>query len=520
MSGNNGWTAEPYDPSDHPYRSQRDGFIEPSVNLVEKNGNFLLNVYNQRGTDSCVANAVAAAYRFLAKKLTADGVEGLVTEPSRLFIYYNARWLEDLDNPQNIDDEGSQNRNALKGASNLGVCDEYLWKWVQKKDANGKEINAVEDVNKKPTPKVYSEAAKSRVLEYCRLDPDHPDDIEKKMTDAEIKAVGVTTLFQLKQCLSEGYPVVFGFWYYWDEPPWDQSDTTWFLPPLPSQYVHKGPPKKWDAKKKEWVSYGGHTVLCVGYDEAQKRVLCQNSWGTDPSGSKDGLFWMDYSWITDWEATDDFWMIRAIKSANELEPYADQSKTPVPHGSPFKRSELEFLLSPIGKYRFQKLYYDLPFGTLDSTGNDFNQAFDFEERGVLDKWPSKISGSYSGTEGNLINARIYVLYDVPLVTTRPDGGIGMASLELAADERIIEFEVGQNGCGAIAGARVRTNKGQTFATTCSGKQTETISFAVVTRKFTVPSGYTGLKGFYGTSETLYQPNGRGLDRIGVIWGRE
>ena len=160
----------------------------------------------------------------------------------------------------------------------------------------------VENLSTTPPEDAYVAAKAAKAVEYCRLDPDHPEEVEEELSLEEKKAVGIVTLIQLKQCLSEGYPVVFGFWYYWEQPPWvKHRNDIWELPALPADQQHKGPPHN---------GYGGHTVLAIGYDESRKQVLCQNSWG--PEWSHDGKFWIAYSWISDWEATDDFWMIRLI----------------------------------------------------------------------------------------------------------------------------------------------------------------------------------------------------------------
>jgi hypothetical protein len=119
------------------------------------------------------------------------------------------------------------------------------------------------------------------------------------MSEAERLAVGVVTLSRLKQCLNEGYPVVFLFRYYWDNPPWQKytdaqaNRTLPYLAPLPAAQQHTGPP--------EGSTFGGHIVLAVGYDDVKKVVFCQNSWGEGTAkvptpGAP--IFAMDYSWIT------------------------------------------------------------------------------------------------------------------------------------------------------------------------------------------------------------------------------
>src|SRR5262245_57119443 len=56
-------------------------------------------VEDQQDTNSCAANATAGAYEYLVKRHLGEGAYDV----SRLFIYYNARAVDD---PDNIEDEG------------------------------------------------------------------------------------------------------------------------------------------------------------------------------------------------------------------------------------------------------------------------------------------------------------------------------------------------------------------------------------------------------------------------------
>ncbi len=248
MAPGTGWIAEKFDPNDKPYRSHAtENVIKPRVDLSQEHPDWLQNIYNQYGTGSCVANATAGAYRFLARKMNHTGDVGqlpaTMDDPSRLFIYYNARLLPKLeqmhaggqkvsDKPPQVKKDpkgGSENRYSFKGLNLYGVCAEQAWpfKAVDPEDPSSK----VEQVNECPPDDAYSKAKASHAVEYCRLDPDHTVAVEEALTDEERKAVGVVTLMQLKQCLSEGYPVVFGFWYYWEDLPWEEhSDAEWELP--------------------------------------------------------------------------------------------------------------------------------------------------------------------------------------------------------------------------------------------------------------------------------------------------
>jgi len=53
---------------------------------------------------------------------------------------------------------------------------------------------------------------------------------------------------------------------------------------------------------------GGHAVLAVGYDDAAKRFILRNSWGT--KWGMQGYFTMPYDYLANRNLSDDFWTIR------------------------------------------------------------------------------------------------------------------------------------------------------------------------------------------------------------------
>lgn len=76
-------------------------------------------VYDQGRIGSCTANALAGAIQFdrLKNNQSLDFV------PSRLFIYYNERYIEH-DVPL---DKGAQLRDGIKAVNKIGVCPESEW---------------------------------------------------------------------------------------------------------------------------------------------------------------------------------------------------------------------------------------------------------------------------------------------------------------------------------------------------------------------------------------------------------
>ncbi|MGA9853197.1 MAG: C1 family peptidase [Gammaproteobacteria bacterium] len=209
-------------------------------------------VENQGQLGSCTANALVGNLEFLEKK-TGRTVSNL----SRLFIYYNERAMEGTVN----EDAGAAIRDGVKSLVKQGVCTEKLWPYK------------IADFTDKPSLACYKQAKNHQVTSYHRI-------------------IG---LLQMRECLAEGYPFVFGFTVY-----------TAFESASVAKTGQLNLPKRGEK------NLGGHAICAVGYDDASKRLLIRNSWGSD-WGMK-GYFTMPYDYASNTNLADDFWTIRAFEN--------------------------------------------------------------------------------------------------------------------------------------------------------------------------------------------------------------
>jgi C1A family cysteine protease len=251
-----GWIPDLPDHRDYPFAAPAEVLakLPAKIDLTKK----CPDVYDQGEIGSCTANAIGGAIEFdqMKQKLPE------VFIPSRLFVYYNERAMENTIN----DDSGAMIRDGIKSVAKQGVCPETMWPY----DPTPFPPNP--HLTKKPSPRCYKEALKHTAVEYERVP---------------------RNLWQMKGCLASGYPFVLGFTVY-DSFETDAVVRTGNVPmPSPSEHV-----------------LGGHAVLAVGYEDKQNRFRMRNSWGED--WGINGYFTMPYAYLLDDNLSDDFWKVTLV----------------------------------------------------------------------------------------------------------------------------------------------------------------------------------------------------------------
>lgn len=210
--------------------------------------------YDQGDLGSCTANAIAGVLQYdeIKQKLAVQ------TTPSRLFIYWNERYLDPYTSV--TEDTGSTITMGIRACKTYGFADESDWPYnVQK--------FAVEAPGA-----VYASATKNRITDYARVNQ---------------------TVQDLQAALAAGHPVAFGFSVY-------QS--------FESNAVAKNGIVPMPLRRERMV--GGHATVLVGFDNTTQRFKVRNSWG--PKWGDGGYFYLPYAYATNKNLSGDFWVINAI----------------------------------------------------------------------------------------------------------------------------------------------------------------------------------------------------------------
>jgi C1A family cysteine protease len=248
--GGYGWGRDLPDARDFTYGAPLVRFPKGLPTSVDLRAEFP-PVYDQGQLGSCTGNAIAGAIEFDQGK---QGIRQFT--PSRLFIYYNERVIENTV----AQDAGAQIRDGIKSVVSIGAPPETDWPYDISKFAQ------------KPPKKAYADAKLDIVKIYARVTQDP---------------------MQMRGCLADGYPFVFGFTVY--ESFESETVAATGIVPMPG------------ANEKVM---GGHAVVAVGYDDGKRLFVIRNSWG-DEWGQK-GYCLMPYEYLLSPHLANDFWTIRSV----------------------------------------------------------------------------------------------------------------------------------------------------------------------------------------------------------------
>ncbi|MEY4934964.1 MAG: hypothetical protein RIS64_1323 [Bacteroidota bacterium] len=225
---------------------------------------YMTQVENQGKVGSCTANAAAGAYEYLVKRhLGYDAFDA-----SRLFIYYNARYLDNqATGGKKIEDTGSSIGSAIESLKKWGACPESAWTY---------EPNLA---NTQPPTAAYNKGGHFLIDSFCHIP---------------------ISLQTWKSALIEGHPIVFATRLY---DSFTQQRVKGVIP-MPTDK---------DLSRSE---HGLHAMLCVGFSDAQQVFIVRNSWGE--SFGDNGYCYMPYNYLmSEKHNLNDSWLIKKLAALPE-----------------------------------------------------------------------------------------------------------------------------------------------------------------------------------------------------------
>jgi len=246
-----GWLPDLPDARDHLFSA--DGQVLAALPRRVDLSRHCPPVYTQGHLGACTANVLAAAIEFDQRK---QGWAEVFT-PSRLFIYYNERVIENSVGS----DSGAMMRDGIKSIAHYGACPESLWPYDLAK------------FKRRPSVRCYTVARRHRAVRYKKIP---------------------RNLAQMKGCLAASYPFAFGF--------------TAHASIESSAVARSGEVPMPTAGDRP---VGGHAALAVGYDDARQVFFARNSWG--PKWGRRGYFTIPYLYLHEAQLASDFWTVRLVQ---------------------------------------------------------------------------------------------------------------------------------------------------------------------------------------------------------------
>lgn len=249
-----GWRPQKPDHRDHKFTLT----VPVTVQSVYLSDKYKVGLpYDQGQLGSCTANALAFAAQFdlMNKNLQGKAVSPYI--PSRLFIYYYERVLENTI----AYDAGAEIRDGIKVLNTYGAPSEDLWPYD--------------------------------ITQFTVAPPVAAINEGKGLTAFAYQTIASPTTALIVAALQQGLPVVFGITVY-ESFVSDIVASTGIVPyPGPSETIA-----------------GGHAMVIVGYHEVDDSFIVRNSWGTE--WGQAGYCRVPASYITNANLTSDFWVIYTL----------------------------------------------------------------------------------------------------------------------------------------------------------------------------------------------------------------
>lgn len=225
--------------------------IPSSFSLKSK----ITSIYDQGNSNSCTANAICQHINM---------IKTINFNPSRMYLYYQERYIEAGDNTSKVSDSGADPTDGLSWAVSYGICQENTWPFDLSK------------VNVKPPVSCDEEAKLHKISNIVNLD--QKDDSNYK----------TNTISAIKSSISKGFPVLVGVSVY--ESFYQNDSNITGKISLPDKDNEK--------------LLGGHEILLVGFDDNTQQFTFVNSWGS--SWGDNGFGYLLYDFIGDMNLAQEF----------------------------------------------------------------------------------------------------------------------------------------------------------------------------------------------------------------------
>lgn len=228
----------------------------PETFDLRKNNDYVPPILDQSDLQSCTANEISNSLRYCIGK--ENGVKN-AWQPSRLYIYYFTRFLENSPLDQDI---GMSIKGGMDCISKYGVCDEIYWPYIISR---------------------FSVQLPVEIINKAKI---HIDGFQFYSILQDI--------IHIKQALFSGYPILIGIQIYSSF----ESDIVYHtgIVQIPSE-------------NEEYL--GSHCVQIWGYDDNFQIFICSNVWST--KWGQNGYFTIPYKYILDSTLASDLWQVTYFK---------------------------------------------------------------------------------------------------------------------------------------------------------------------------------------------------------------
>jgi len=244
--------------------NRREILKTPNLPITMTLRNKIKTVYDQGQVGSCTVNSLLQAYNMLSY--------GSSFQPSRLYLYWHERLVEDANNAP-ITDTGADAVDGLTYLAHYGVCPEANWPY------DPTQVNVA-------PPATCDALAKHHLIKGI-------GSLDVPTNDIDYASKLITNI---KETIVNGYPIHIGVQVYQSFMSNDAANSGIISIPNPVNMEDPNDPRD--------PYLGGHEILITGYDDAKTLFQFVNSWGS--GWGEQGFGYLPYNYVTNNTLTQEF----------------------------------------------------------------------------------------------------------------------------------------------------------------------------------------------------------------------